>query len=105
MKNSIKTFGFTGLLFALLLPNILVAQGNIREKKMEWWEDAKFGMFIHWGLYSKTAGFWKGKPAKGSEHFMLYERIPLKEYGKIPVVSILFCLMRRNGHLLQKMQA
>jgi len=50
---------------------------------MEWWKDAKFGMFMHWGLYSQTAGYWKGKPAKGAEHFMLYERIPLKEYAYI----------------------
>ena len=50
---------------------------------MEWWKDAKFGMFMHWGLYSKTAGYWDGRKAKGKEHFMLYERIPWKEYGKI----------------------
>ena len=52
-------------------------------EKMAWWKDAKFGMFMHWGLYSKTAGFWKGKKAKGNEHFMLHERIPWKEYAKI----------------------
>lgn len=30
---------------------------------MAWWRDARFGMFIHWGLYSGLAGTWKGKPA------------------------------------------
>jgi alpha-L-fucosidase len=29
--------------------------------RMKWWRDAKFGMFIHWGLYSIPAGEWKGK--------------------------------------------
>jgi alpha-L-fucosidase len=51
--------------------------------KLDWWKNAKFGLFLHWGLYSKTAGYWKGVKAKGAEHFMLYERIPLKEYAKI----------------------
>lgn len=37
-----------------------------RNARMKWWRDAKFGMFIHWGLYSGLAGDWKGKPM-GSE--------------------------------------
>ncbi|MCG8308970.1 MAG: alpha-L-fucosidase, partial [Cytophagales bacterium] len=53
------------------------------KEKMAWWKDAKFGMFMHWGLYSKTAGMWQGRKAKGAEHFMLHERIPWKEYAKI----------------------
>ncbi|GAL79927.1 alpha-L-fucosidase [Algibacter lectus] len=50
---------------------------------MEWWKDAKFGMFMHWGLYSQTAGYWKGHVAKGNEHFMIHEKISLKEYTTI----------------------
>ncbi|HBQ65112.1 MAG TPA: hypothetical protein DD727_09405, partial [Clostridiales bacterium] len=26
----------------------------------QWWKEAKYGMFIHWGLYSQLAGEWKG---------------------------------------------
>jgi alpha-L-fucosidase len=52
-----------------------------KAKRMKWWTDAKFGMFLHWGLYSEAGGDWKGKPYKGNEHFMLYEKIPWKEYG------------------------
>lgn len=51
--------------------------------KMDWWKDAKFGMFMHWGLYSQTAGYWKGHKAKGNEHFMIHEKISLKEYATI----------------------
>ncbi|MEP3838613.1 MAG: alpha-L-fucosidase [Algibacter sp.] len=51
--------------------------------KMDWWKDAKFGMFMHWGLYSQTAGYWKGHKAKGNEHFMIHEKISLKEYASI----------------------
>ena len=54
-----------------------------KSDKIEWWTNAKFGMFIHWGLYSQTAGYWNGHQAKGSEHFMIHEQIPLKEYAKI----------------------
>jgi alpha-L-fucosidase len=35
------------------------AQYNAR---MKWWCSARFGMFIHWGLYSEAAGYWNGKP-------------------------------------------
>ena len=52
-------------------------------KRMQWWTDARFGMFLHWGLYSEAAGNWKGKPYRGNEHFMLYEKIPWKEYGSV----------------------
>ncbi|WP_343555636.1 alpha-L-fucosidase [Sphingobacterium sp.] len=48
-----------------------------------WFTDGKFGLFLHWGLYSQTAGDWNGHPTKGGEHFMLYERIPVKTYAKI----------------------
>lgn len=34
-----------------------------RDARMQWWRDAKFGMFIHYGLYSGLAGEWRGKPA------------------------------------------
>jgi len=32
-----------------------------RDAKMEWWREARFGMFVHWGLYSGLGGEWKGK--------------------------------------------
>lgn len=33
-----------------------------RDLRMSWWRQAKFGMFIHYGLYSGLAGEFKGKP-------------------------------------------
>lgn len=33
-----------------------------RDARMAWWRDARFGMFVHWGLYSGLAGTWEGKP-------------------------------------------
>jgi alpha-L-fucosidase len=33
-----------------------------RDARMQWWRQARFGMFVHWGLYSGLAGTWKDKP-------------------------------------------
>ena len=45
-----------------------------KKERMRWWTEAKFGMFIHWGLYSMHArGEWA----------MLVERMPVKEYAKL----------------------
>ena len=33
-----------------------------RDNRMAWWRDARFGMFVHWGLYSGLAGTWNGMP-------------------------------------------
>src|SRR5262245_35525418 len=32
-----------------------------KEKRLRWFREAKFGLFIHWGLYAIPAGEWKGK--------------------------------------------
>jgi len=45
-----------------------------RDARMEWWREAKFGMFIHWGLYAI--------PARG-EWVMNKEKIPIAEYSKL----------------------
>lgn len=77
-----KRFCLLALVLVIFITN-LSAQQNTDPVALKWWQDAKFGMFIHWGLYSEAAGDWNGKPSKGNEHFMLYERVPLKEYAKI----------------------
>ena len=52
--------------------------------KMEWWREARFGMFIHWGLYADPAGEWEGKAIPGiSEWIMLRAEIPVSEYEKL----------------------
>lgn len=32
-----------------------------RDARMDWWREARFGMFIHWGLYSAAGGEWEGR--------------------------------------------
>jgi alpha-L-fucosidase len=54
------------------------------EQRIQWWRDAKFGMFIHWGVYSLPGGEWKGKKVSGyAEHLMRKEKIPRSEYLKL----------------------
>lgn len=56
----------------------------MENKKMEWFRDAKYGMFIHWGLYSALAGEWDGKDyTPSAEWIMRKARIPLAEYRKL----------------------
>ncbi len=52
-----------------------------RDARMQWWRDAKFGMFIHWGVYSVPAGSYKGRPVGGiGEWIMCNGKIPMAEY-------------------------
>lgn len=39
--------------------------------KTKWFRDAKFGIFIHWGLYSKLGGEWKDKRYYGSGEWIM----------------------------------
>ena len=52
-----------------------------RDERMAWWREARFGMFIHWGLYSVAAGEWKGQPTKGAGEWIMHDmKIPVSEY-------------------------
>ena len=55
-----------------------------RDARMQWWRDARFGMFIHWGLYAQLAGEWQGQrmPEIG-EWIMSKYRIPIAQYGAL----------------------
>jgi alpha-L-fucosidase len=51
------------------------------DARIAWWRDARFGMFIHWGIYSLPGGEWKGKKVDGyAEHLMRKEKITRAEY-------------------------
>ena len=52
-----------------------------RDARMRWWREARFGMFIHWGVYSVPAGVHKGKPVKGIGEWIMHKgKIPIPEY-------------------------
>lgn len=50
-----------------------------RDARMAWWKEAKFGMFIHWGLYAIDGGFRNGKNYN-SEWMYAHAAIPVSEY-------------------------
>ncbi|MGC8743734.1 MAG: alpha-L-fucosidase [Verrucomicrobiia bacterium] len=52
-----------------------------RDARMKWWREAKFGMFIHWGVYSVPAGTYKGKRIGGIGEWIMHNaKIPVAEY-------------------------
>ena len=55
-----------------------------RDARMQWFRDAKFGMFIHWGLYSQLAGEWQDKTVTGgAEWIQEYLKIPSSQYSPL----------------------
>lgn len=52
-----------------------------RDQRMEWWRDARFGLFIHWGLYSVPAGEWK-EGRNHAEWIRTTAQIPLQTYDQ-----------------------
>ncbi|QGY47812.1 alpha-L-fucosidase [Maribellus comscasis] len=74
------------ILIALLIgiKDYARAQSVSQNERMQWWRDAHFGMFIHWGLYAKPAGEWKGKEIEGiGEWIMKRAQIPAVEYRQL----------------------
>ena len=54
------------------------------QARMQWWKDAKYGMFIHWGLYSILGGEYNGEVTpKIAEWIQNTLKIPLSEYKKL----------------------
>ena len=79
----------SSLLFSILISCSLMAQNGDgasaskqNDPKMQWWKDAKFGMFIHWGIYSVPAGKWNDKTIYG-EWIMHQAKIPRTEYAAL----------------------
>ena len=54
---------------------------DAHDARMAWWRDARFGMFIHWGLYAVPAGEWDGREVGGiGEWIQHIGQIPIAEY-------------------------
>jgi alpha-L-fucosidase len=53
------------------------------DQRIGWWRKARFGMFIHWGVYSELGSEWQGKPVRGyAEHIQRIEKISMADYRK-----------------------
>ena len=97
MSQSIRRYCFAALSLLLggafsnpLHASVWVPEGTAQtatdspaeqDAKMAWWREARFGMFIHWGLYSIPAGEWNGKQVGGlSEWIIKSATIPVADY-------------------------
>ncbi|MHC4700227.1 MAG: alpha-L-fucosidase, partial [Planctomycetota bacterium] len=73
--------------FSLIQTPLMCAQAESKEQRdarMQWWRSARFGMFVHWGLYSGLAGTWEGKPVGtrgGMEWIQQRVRVDTWEYA------------------------
>jgi alpha-L-fucosidase len=82
MKNFISR---STIVMLVVVSMSAIAQDYTRESKaardarMEWWREARFGLFIHWGLYAVPAGEWKGT-TNHAEWIRTTAQIPIKEY-------------------------
>jgi alpha-L-fucosidase len=81
MKNKLRLL----LLLVFILLNVIngTAQSTLsNQAKLKWWRDARFGMFIHWGVYAVPGGVYKGfeQNRGGAEWIMNRMKIPVREY-------------------------
>ncbi|MGD0340820.1 MAG: alpha-L-fucosidase [Bacteroidales bacterium] len=75
----------SALLFLLILGQSISAQKVLtKDERMAWWREARFGMFIHWGVYSLPAGTWDGRQIGGiGEWIMNRGKIPVADYQRM----------------------
>jgi len=78
----IKKISFLLLIFAFSVPIAKSQQALSKDKKMEWWREARFGMFIHFGVYAQLAGEYNGhqQTRGGAEWIMNRMKVPVAEY-------------------------
>ncbi len=50
-----------------------------RDQRMAWFRQARFGLFLHWGVYSVPAGVWQGQTNYG-EWFLEETKMPVSQY-------------------------
>lgn len=77
-----KLFRVFFLIVSMLYLRAGISQEMSRDERMKWWREARFGLFIHWGVYSKWAGVYNGHPQLkgGAEWIMNRSKIPVAEY-------------------------
>ncbi len=90
MTPSLRRSRWTRFAFALALcAGLAAVQGaphqglaaRAPDPRLDWWREARFGLFIHWGLYAVPAGEWKGRTEYG-EWIRHTAKIPIAEYEK-----------------------
>jgi len=79
--RALRVFSFT---LAIVLLGVVSSFADAASDRTQWFRDAKFGLFMHWGLYSQIGNEWKGKSYYGSgEWIMNRAKIPVSEYDQV----------------------
>ncbi len=74
-------FGLLAIVTSTLVAQDPESREQNRDERMAWWREAKFGMFVHWGIYSVTGGEHKGQKLTNSAEWMMNKgRIPIADY-------------------------
>lgn len=60
---------------------VVVETKEQKAARMKWFDESRFGMFIHWGVYSVPAGEWNGNTGYG-EWFLEETKMPVSQYEK-----------------------
>jgi len=69
------------MLICQSLSSTFAQKSKANDAKMDWWKEARFGMFIHWGLYSIPAGEWKGQKTPHYAEWLMNDlQAPVAEY-------------------------
>ena len=65
-------------------PEQIALWAGDRDARMQWWREARFGMFVHFGLYSPAGGFWNGKRYEQhyAEWIQHWAAVPCAEYAR-----------------------
>jgi alpha-L-fucosidase len=73
------------ILIALFFMQSGAAQNTLsHDQRMQWWREARFGMFIHWGVYAQLAGVYDGHEInKAGEWIMNRGKIPVAKYQQV----------------------
>jgi alpha-L-fucosidase len=65
-------------------PAATAESSGLTTAALQKFDENKFGMFIHWGLYAIPAGEWKGQSIRGiGEWIMFRAKIPVQEYAQL----------------------
>jgi alpha-L-fucosidase len=82
-KNTIIFLAIISMSMSLLAQNVETnSSSKQNDPKMQWWKEAKFGMFIHWGIYAVPSGKW-GDITNYGEWIMHQAKIPVAEYAQL----------------------
>lgn len=80
-----KKLSYLLLIFTFCVAVAKSQQVSLKNNKMEWWREARFGMFIHFGVYAQLAGEYNGhqQTRGGAEWIMNRMKVPVAEYKSI----------------------